>query len=125
MKKIMTGVLIFLFGTITVQANEYSTDETIHYALTCMDRLGGQTDENLYTCVCRYDGIRKEMTFSDYEEGVTFERNKAMPGEKGGAVRDNRRGEAFYKQLLKVREKAYADCPVVKHVKLIKPTNKK
>lgn len=88
-----------------------------------MDRLGGQTDENLYTCVCRYDGIRKEMTFSEYEEGVTFERNKAMPGEKGGAVRDNRRGEAFYNQLLKVREKAYADCIVVKHVELIKPTN--
>ena len=105
-------------------ADEYPTEETIRFALNCMAELGGQTDENLYTCICRYDSIRANMPYSDYEEGYTFERNKSMPGEKGGFFRDNNRGEGFYKVLLQVREKANTECPVVKRVQLIKPTNK-
>ena len=124
MKKIFLGLLLFMFGIMAAQANEYPTKETVYYVLNCMAELGGQTDENLYTCVCRYDAIREQMTYSDYEEGVTFERNKLMPGEKGAAFRDNKRAERFYNELLKVREKANNSCIVVKHVELIKPTNK-
>ena len=122
MKELFISITLFLLGTCSVLANEYSTNETVHYALSCMDKLGGQTDENLYTCTCRYDAIRAAMTFSDYEEGVTFERNMKMAGEKGGSFRDNQRGKRFYEELLKVREAADASCIVVKHVKMIKPT---
>jgi len=124
MKQLLIGAAIFMLSMNSALANEYPTSETVHFALSCMNKLGGQTDENLYTCNCRYDAIRAAMTYSDYEEGVTYERNKPMPGEKGGAFRDNQRGKRFYEELVKVREAAEGSCIVVKHVKLVKPTNK-
>jgi hypothetical protein len=124
MNKLVASMFIFLLGTMPVMANEYPTGETVKYALGCMAKLGGQTDENFYTCTCRYDAIRAAMTYSDYEEGYTFERNKKMPGEKGSSFRDNQRAEGFYKKLLEVRKRADSSCIVVKHVKLIKPSNK-
>jgi hypothetical protein len=125
MKTIFTSITLLLLGTSSVLANEYPTQETVRYALNCMSELGGQTDENLYTCACRYESLKNSMTFSDYEEGITFERNKKMPGEKGSSFRDNERAERFYEELLSARETANASCTVVRHVKLIKPTNKK
>lgn len=122
MKKLFLGMTLFLLGTSSVIANEYPTYETVHFALQCMDEMGEQTEENLYTCSCRYDAIREAMVFSDYEEGYTYERNKKMPGEKGASFRDNQRGKRFYEELLKAREAADAKCIVVKHVKMIKPT---
>ena len=124
MRELVTGIALFLIGTCSVSANEYPTYETVHYVLDCMDKLGGQTEENAYTCSCRYDAIRANMTFSDYEEGRTFERNKKMPGEKGAAFRDNQRGEKFYRELIEARKAAEASCITVKRVKMIKPTNK-
>jgi hypothetical protein len=125
MRKLLFGISVLLMGAGPVLANEYPTNETVHYALNCMNELGGQTDENLYTCTCRYDAIRETMTFSDYEEGRTFERNKKMPGEKGSFFRDNERGERLYEELVKAREAANANCIVVKQVKMVKPTNLK
>jgi hypothetical protein len=122
MRKLFVAISLFFIGTTQVIAYEYPTNETVHYALRCMNELGGQSDENLYTCTCRYDAIRAAMTYSDYEEGYTYERNKKMPGEKGSSFRDNQRAEAFYEQLLKVRKEAEENCIVVKHVELIKPT---
>ena len=122
MKKLLAGITLFFIGTCSVVANEYPTYETVHYVLSCMDELGGQTEENAYTCSCRYDAIRASMSFSDYEEGRTFERNKKMPGEKGAAFRDNQRGKKFFEVLQKARESADASCITVKHVKMIKPT---
>lgn len=122
MREFFVVMTLFLMGTSSVLANEYPTNETVHFALRCMDELGGQTEENLYTCTCRYDGIREMMNYSDYEEGYTYERNKKMPGEKGASFRDNERGKRFYEELLKVREAANASCIVVKHVKMVKPT---
>ncbi len=124
MSKLLISISLLLFGSMSVMADEYPTDETVRYALKCMAELGGQTDENLYTCTCRYDSIRANMTYSDYEEGYTFERNKKMPGEKGSSFRDNKRAEGFYEKLLEVREKANSSCIVVKQVKMIKPTSK-
>ena len=122
MKKLLAGITLFWLGTCSVIANEYPTYETVHFVLECMDKLGGQTEENAYTCSCRYDAIRAAMTFSDYEEGRTFERNRKMPGEKGAAFRDNKRGEKFYEELIKARETADASCITVKKVQRIKPT---
>ena len=124
MKKLFASMVLFFLGTCSVLANEYPTEETVRYALNCMSKMGGQTDENLYTCACRYDSIRRALSFSDYEEGITFERNKKMPGEKGNFFRDNKRGEGLYEKLLATREMAGSSCIVVKHVKLIKPTNR-
>ncbi len=124
MNKFFLTLSLLLFGAIPVMADEYPTEETVRFVLNCMTEMGGQTDENLYTCTCRYDAIRSAMTYSDYEEGYTFERNMKMPGEKGSSFRDNKRAEGLYKELLKVREKANSSCLVVKHVELIKPTSK-
>jgi hypothetical protein len=124
MKKIFINMTLFFLGTGSVLANEYPTQETVRYVLNCMSELGGETDENFYTCACRYDSIRSAMTYSDYEEGYTFERNMKMPGEKGSSFRDNDRARRFYEKLLTARATADSNCIVVKHVKLIKPTNK-
>ena len=124
MSKLITAITLFILGTISVQADEFPTEETVRYAINCMLENGGQTDENLYTCACKYDAIRANISFSDYEEGVTYERNKKMPGEKGGAVRDNQRAKAFYEKLVEAREVADSSCIVVKQVQLIEPTSK-
>ena len=123
MKKTVISLVIFLFGTMPSMAYEYPTEATIHYALDCMMALGGQTDQNLYTCSCRYDSIREVLSFDDYSDGKTYERNVAMPGEKGGFFRDNESGEELYNDLVKVREQAGEQCIVVKQVQMIKPTS--
>ena len=114
MKKLL--ILAALFAVGSVQADEYPSEETVRYALNCMNDLGGHTDENLYTCICRYDSIRNQMIYTEYEEAITYERNKAMPGEKGAFFRDNKRGEGFYDELKEVRKVALAQCPVAKRV---------
>ena len=123
MKKIVISLAILLFGVMPSMAYEYPTDATIHYVLECMTVLGGQTDQNLYTCSCRYDSIREVLSFDDYSDGRTYERNKAMPGKKGGFFRDNERGEGLYNVLVKAREQAAEQCIVVTQVKMIKPTS--
>jgi len=124
MKKTVISLAIFLFGAMPSMAYEYPTEATIHYVLDCMTALGGQTDQNLYTCSCRYDSIREVLSFDDYSDGKTYERNRAMPGKKGGFFRDNERGEELYNDLVKAREQAGEQCIVVKQVKMIKPTSK-
>ena len=123
MKKTVISLAIFLFGAMPSMAYEYPTEATIHYALDCMTALGGQTDQNLYTCSCRYDSIREVLSFDDYSDGKTYERNVAMPGEKGGFFRDNERGEELYNDLVKVREQAGEQCIVVTQVQMIEPTS--
>ncbi len=117
-------LLIGGLGTLNMAyADGYPTEETVRFVLGCMIDLGGETDENLYTCICRYDTIRNAITFSDYEEGVTYERNKAMPGEKGGFFRDNSRGKKFHKRLVMIRRDAENACPVTRRVKLKRPAS--
>ena len=123
MKKTVISLAIFLFGAMPSMAYEYPTEATIGYALDCMTALGGQTDQNFYTCSCRYDSIREVLSFDDYSDGKTYERNVAMPGEKGGFFRDNERGKELYNDLVKVREQAGEQCIVVKQVQMIKPTS--
>ena len=123
MKKTVISLAILLFGAMPSMAYEYPTDATIHYILNCMTVLGGQTDQNLYTCSCRYDSIREVVSFDDYSDGRTYERNRAMPGKKGGFFRDNERGEGLYNVLVKAREQAAEQCIVVTQVKRIKPTS--
>ena len=127
----LSKIILFVFMVISLPA--YADDaekddtqklidgsytlETVRYVLDCMADLGGLNDENLYTCACRHDAIFSRMSFADYEEGRTYERNRAMPGEKGGFFRDNERGEQFYEKLKAVREVADSQCIAVKTVK--------
>ena len=123
MKKTVISLAILLFGTMPSMAYEYPTEATVHYILNCMAALGGQTDQNLYTCSCRYDSIREVVSFDDYSDGRTYERNRAMPGKKGGFFRDNERGEKLYNVLVNARESADQQCIIVTQVKRIKPTS--
>ena len=123
MKKTVISLAILLFGAMPSMAYEYPTEATVHYILNCMTALGGQTDQNLYTCSCRYDSIREVVSFDDYSDGRTYERNRAMPGKKGGFFRDNERGEGLYNVLVKAREQAGEQCIIVSRVKMIKPTS--
>ncbi len=120
MRKLLAVMMFLAFNATTAYADEYPSEETVRYALNCMQQLGGQTDENLYACLCRYDKIRAAMPFSEYEEAVTYERNKAMPGEKGGFFRDNERGAGFYKTLKAVRKDVTKSCPVARRVTIDK-----
>lgn len=81
-----------------------------------MSELGGVRDENMYTCICRHDALAQAMSYSDYEEAITFERNRAMPGKKGGFFRDNERGKMMYAKLLEAREASAGRCIQTKHI---------
>lgn len=109
-------LLPFMVISLNVNATDFSSEETVRFALDCMAENGGLSDENLYYCTCRLDHIASRISFSDYEEGVTFERNKAMPGEKGGSVRDNERAKLMYEKLIEARKATDSECVIVKKV---------
>jgi hypothetical protein len=109
-------LLPFMVISLNVNATDFSTEETVRFALSCMADNGGLSDENLYYCTCRLDHMATHISFSDYEEGVTFERNKAMAGEKGGFFRDNERGRGMYEKLKEARKAADSECILVKKV---------
>lgn len=97
-------------------AGDFTTEATVRYVLECMDENGGITDENFYYCTCRHDALAQHIRFSDYEEGVTYERNMLMPGEKGAVLRNISRGQEMYDKLLKAREATGSQCTLVKKV---------
>src|SRR3972149_3416655 len=106
-------LLPFMVISLNVNGSEFSSQETVPFALNCMAENGGLSDENLYYCTCRLDHIASRISFSDYEEGVTFERNKEMPGEKGGSVRDNERAKLVYEKLIEARKATSCETAVV------------
>ena len=122
--KISSGVFfIFLLLPGWVSADEYPVIETVRFVVGCMADLGAQTDENLYTCACRLDVISEKMTFADYSDGVTFERNRDMAGKKGAFFKDNKRGEAFFEEVVMARKEAGERCIVVRRVATPKKTS--
>ena len=102
--------------SLNVNATDFSTEETVRFALDCMADNGGLSEESLYYCVCRLDHMAEHISFSDYEEGVTYERNKAMPGEKGAFFRDSERGRLMFEKLKEARKVADSECILVKKV---------
>jgi hypothetical protein len=123
MRKLSAVFFVFLLFPGLVSAAQYPTLETVHYVVTCMAELGGQTDENLYTCSCRLDVISEKMTYVDYDDGVTFERNQGMAGKKGAFFKDNKRGEARFELLKAARKEANGRCIAVKRVATPKKTS--
>lgn len=115
MKK--SGFILFMFLLPAwASAEPFPTIETVRYVVGCMADMGAQTDENLYTCSCRLDVISEELSYEDYDDGVTYERNLDMPGEKGAFFRDNKRGEEKFELVKAARKDADSRCIAVKRV---------
>jgi hypothetical protein len=112
-------VLFFLATPAVAGADAYPTTEIVKFVVTCMAESGGQTDENLYTCACRFDSINSKFTFEEYDAAVTYERYRDLPGKQGGLFRDSEEGDALKVRLKKAREEAAAQCPRV--VKVERP----
>ena len=115
MKKTGFILMMFLMPALA-SAEQFPTMETVRYVIGCMADLGAQTDENLYTCSCRLDVISDKLSYADYDDGVTYERNLAMPGEKGAFFRDNKRGEEKFELVKAARKEADSRCIAVKRV---------
>lgn len=113
-------LLVFHYGLASAEG--YPTEETVRNVLDCMADLGGQNDQNMYTCVCRLDVIEREIpVFEEYDGARIYERFKPMPGEKGGFFRDNELGAELHKKLDAARKVADSECIVVKHIEAKKP----
>ena len=116
MRKYIVVPILLLVMASGVYANDYPTIETVRFVVNCMADLGGQNEQNLYACTCRHDALVKQMSYEEYDDAMVFERNKQMPGERGGFVRDNERGVKNYKKFKNLLDEISAQCPVVKHI---------
>ncbi len=113
--KALPLAVIMLSGSVYAE-NDYPTIEVVRDVVGCMAELGAQNEQNLYTCTCRHDYIASKMSFEKFENGTMMVRYGQMPGEKGGVVRDNKKGKEDMKELLKLKEEAAGHCPVVKNL---------
>jgi hypothetical protein len=72
MKKYTVVLVLLLASPLDASAgNEYPTMGTVRYVLDCMNELGDVSEENLYSCSCRFDHIRSNMTFEKYEQALS------------------------------------------------------
>ena len=110
-------LIALFFVSSYASANEYPTTAIVRSVVSCMAYNGGQNEENLYACTCRFDALSSAITFDEYEMIAVYLRNKEMPGEKGGAFRD--RGPSL-KDLRdkydEVEKNAVRACPIAKRV---------
>lgn len=106
-----------LMSPLASTAHDFPTEEAVRYVLDCMGDIGELSDENLYTCACRLDALGETMSYAEYDEARTFERNKDMPGEKGGFFRSSELGEEMYKKLTAARKDVKDRCPVIKTIR--------
>ena len=116
---------LFLLTLPTVAAAEgYPTTEIVKFVVGCMADNGGQTEENLYTCACRFDSISSQFTFEEYDNAVVFERYANMPGKRGGLFRDSEQGDKLKARLRKAREEAAKQCPTVVRIEREPPADR-
>lgn len=110
------SIVCLLLFAIGARAEGYPTQDTVEMVILCMSDIGGQSEENLYTCACRHDVIKSRMAFRDYENASLVERYESMPGKRGQLFRDFQDGEKLLGQLLAARKDAVAQCPEVKRI---------
>lgn len=119
LRMLTAGILMFAAAqSVNAEHSSFPTDETVRYVIGCMTELGGQSEENLYTCVCRVEVLSSMLTYEEYDGGNMMERHKSMPGKKGGFFRDNDHGDQLLVKLKEARKKAFAQCPTVKRVEI-------
>jgi hypothetical protein len=118
-------IVLFLFAAPAVAAADaFPTTEVVKFVVSCMAENGGQTDENLYTCACRFDSVSSKFTFDEYDSAVTYERYRDMPGKQGSLFRDSEEGDSLKARLRKAREEAAVQCPRVIRVERPAPAAK-
>ena len=115
-----------VFAALAVSApaharSDYPTVEIVGYVLECMKDNGGQTLENMYSCVCRFDKLSSLINFEDYEVAMTQRRFLKMPGERGGVFRENDGVRDMVKDLEKTLADADKACPTVKRSGITTP----
>jgi hypothetical protein len=101
---------------LNVSAHDYSTLETVKFVSNCMLENGGQSQETLYTCVCRFDYIAGQMPFAEFEMGIMSERFRDLGGKRGGLVRDTEETRHHGRELAKLRKSAVEQCPLTRHI---------
>ena len=111
------GLTIIAFSG-TALAHDFDTTATVRYVVECMADLGGQSDENLYTCSCRLNALGEKMSYEDYGSARKFKSYKLMPGEKGALFRDNPNGDVMIAKWEEAQAYADASCLTVKRVAL-------
>jgi hypothetical protein len=117
-------LIALFFVSSYASAHEYPTTDIVRSIVNCMADNGGQYEENLYACTCRFDALSSAITFDEYEMVAVYGRNKDMPGEKGGAFRDRGRSTKDLRAKYdEVEKNAVSACPIAKRV--IRPTKKK
>ena len=116
-------VLAVLFP-LSAPAGDFPTPEVVRVVVTCMAAHGGNSEENLNMCACRYDHISSKMPYRDYEQADLFQRYVNMPGKRGALFRDSKAGEVLVEKLEVIRKEAEKQCPVVKRIEAPKKTDK-
>lgn len=116
-------LLSMLFMSMSVSASDYPTQDIVRNVIDCMSELGGITDTNMYTCTCRADYLMSKMSYAEYDTALTWDRNKAMPADKGATIRDSELGKNASLKHEKVLSESEAKCPVVKHLEATKHNN--
>jgi hypothetical protein len=121
-----TLIVLLVFALPATAATEgYPTTEIVKFVVGCMADNGGQTEENLYMCTCRFDSISSKFSFEDYDNALMFERYRDMPGKRGGIVRDNEEGRVLTNKMRQAREEAAAQCPRVVRIEREPPADRK
>ena len=58
--------VVISFGLMNCAVAEpYPTIDTVTMVVNCMAELGGQNEENLYTCSCRQDVLSENLSFKE------------------------------------------------------------
>ena len=110
MKYLIAVLLMFSSAVGFAKENDFPTLARTEYVVACMNKLGEQSYDNLYHCVCAVDKIAERMAYEDYNEARTFTMLRRTPGEKGGVFRDPPRAKELRAALSDAVDYAEASC---------------
>lgn len=109
-KVTFASALCALFLSSLAHANDFPTQARVEYVLGCMDSRGGQTYENLYSCICVIDKIAEDIAYDEYVEAEVFVQLRSTPGERGGVFRDPDRADLLTQKISDITEVAEKSC---------------
>lgn len=113
---IILGLSLSTVALADTHPHPYPTIDTVTMVINCMDDIGGQSENTLYTCSCRHDVIATKLDYDTWEKASLYVRYKHMPGENGGVFRDMKEGRELEAVLNQAQQEAEKACPVVKHI---------
>lgn len=110
MRLVIAAFAAWLAWAPLALANDYPTLARVEYVMSCMNRIGAQTYDTMYRCVCSIDQIAERLSYSDYAEAQTFSYLKSTPGERGGVFRDPPRSRELTDALTEAEGDAANSC---------------